>query len=359
MAAKAQKILNPVLEEKFSLILQSIKLFPSQVNQAWGDIDALSLPENFSDIQNVIVAGMGGSALGARAVDSLIVDRVRVPLEVFTEYKLPNYANEKTLVVISSYSGSTEETISCIYDAINRNCKIFGITTGGKLSEILTGENLPRYIFEPKNNPSKQPRMAVGYPLGALLALFSKINLITLSREDLDGAISKMQEVISDCDENSSLPDNLAKSYAKKIYGKIPVLVASEHLVGTAHSIKNMLNESAKTFSILFDLPELNHHLMEGLRYPLENKKILYFIFFNSNLYSENVKKRYPLTSEVVGKNGIEYSLYSPFADTKISQVFSTYVFGEFLVYYLSRQYSVDPLEIPWVDYFKAQLANK
>lgn len=353
-----QKVLDPALEEKFQLVLKTIKFYPLQAQQAWDEVSALELPEDFKNIQNVVVSGMGGSALGARVVDSLIVDRIRTSIEIFNEYHLPNYANENTLVVVSSYSGNTEETVSCTYEAINKRCKIFGITTGGKLAEILEKENLPRYIFDPKNNPSKQPRMGIGYATTILLALLSKTQVVTVDKTEIDEAIAKMQAAIQDYDESVPLPGNLAKSYARKIFGKIPILVASEHLVGTTHAIKNTLNESAKTFSAIFDLPELNHNLMEGLRNPQENKKVLYFIFFNSNLYSDRVKKRYPLTAEVVEKNQIEYSIFFPLADTKISQVFATLIFGSFLSYYLTKEYAINPLEIPWVDFFKAKLSE-
>ena len=358
MLAQTQKSLDPALEAKFQLVLATIKSYPAQVSQAWDEVSAISLPDEFKNVQNVIVSGMGGSALGARVVDSLAFDRLRVPLEIFTEYSLPNYANENTLVVVSSYSGNTEETLTSCYNALSKKCKVFGITTGGKLAEILEKENLPRYVFDPKNNPSKQPRMAIGYATCALLALLSKMGLVSVDKAEIGEAISKMQEVISDCDEDKIVPGNLAKSYAKKIYGKIPVLVASEHLLGAAFTIKNTLNESSKTFACLFDLPEANHHLMEGLRNPTDNKKLLYFVFFNSNLYSESVKKRYPLTAEVVGKNGVEYSIYSPFSDKKISQIFSVLAFGSLIAYYLTKEYALDPLEIPWVDYFKSKLSE-
>ena len=135
-------------------------------------------------------------------------------------------------------------------------------------------------------------------------------------------------------------------------------MVASEHLIGTAHTIKNQFNESAKTFCALFDIPELNHHLMEGLKNPAKLKELFTFVFINSNKYTERVQKRYPITSNVVEKNGVSFQMFSPRSENKLSQVFETLVFGSFIVFYLTKKYSIDPMAIPWVDYFKQELAK-
>lgn len=346
------------LEEKFKLVADTIRAYPLQLKQAWEEINSITIPDEYKSVQNMILCGMGGSALGGRMVDSLIPSRLRIPFEIFTEYHIPNYIDEKSLVIISSYSGTTEETINCAYEALNKNAKVFGITTGGKLAEILRENNLPGYIFEPKNNPSGQPRMSIGYASGAILALLSKLGLIQVLQEEIDSTIDTMNSLLTEYHENAPSDKNLAKSYAEKLKNKACVLVASEHLVGTAHTIKNHLNESAKTFSVLFDIPELNHHLMEGLTNPKNIKRDLEFIFIDSNLYFEKVSKRYPLTQEVIKKNGFEYHVYKPGSEKKLSQVFETLIFGSFMVFYLTKLYQIDPLAIPWVDYFKDKLAK-
>src|SRR3989344_3332021 len=142
------------LEEKYKLIADSIRAYPLQFKQAWIEVNSLYIPDDYKEIDNVILCGMGGSALGARIIDSLIQDRLRIPFEIYTEYYVPNYVNEKSLVIASSYSGTTEETINATYEALNRGAKVFGITTGGKLAEVLKENNIPGYIFNPINNPS-------------------------------------------------------------------------------------------------------------------------------------------------------------------------------------------------------------
>lgn len=346
------------LEEKYKLVLETIKKYPDQLKQAWDEISAMELPSDFHYITNIVVCGMGGSALGARVVDSLISDRSQVPIEIFNQYHVPYYTGGKTLVITSSYSGNTEETVSCLNEALNKGAKIFGITTGGKLAEIITANNLPSYIFDPKNNPSKQPRMAIGYAVGAILALLAKLKVVYIGQEDIEAVVETMKKTINNYGVLVEEGQNPAKSYAQRLHNRVPILIASEHLTGTVYTIKDQFNESAKTFSVLFDLPELNHHLMEGLKNPVKLREIFYFIFFNSKLYSDRVAKRYPLTTEVVEKNGYAYSVFSAMSEKKLNQVFETLVFGSFVAYYLSQTYGIDPTSIPWVDYFKEKLAK-
>lgn len=346
------------LEEKFRLVANTIRAYPAQLKQAWEEIESLTIPNDYKNVENIVFCGMGGSALGARMVDSYAFNKLRVPLEIFNDYKIPNYVDNKTLLILSSYSGTTEETIESTHQAILKGAKIFGITTDGKLAEILNKENLPGYIFEPRANPSGQPRMAIGYASGAFLALLAKLGVISLASEELDQAVTSMNEVLTEYHEAAASEKNLALSFAKKLRGRIPILVASEHLVGTAHTIKNQFNESAKTFCALFDIPELNHHLMEGLANPPKLRELFTFVFISSRIYSEKNQKRYPLTADVVEKNGVSHLVYSPRSQDKLSQVYETLVFGSYVVFYLTKILKIDPMQIPWVDYFKEKLAK-
>lgn len=344
------------LEEKYKSVLETIELYPEQIQESWDKVSAMELPEEYSDISSVVVCGMGGSALGARMVDSLVFDQLRIPLEIFNSYKLPNYASPKTLAILSSYSGTTEETLEGGYQALSREVKIFGITGGGKLKDVLIEANVPTYIIDPKNNPSGQPRMGIGFSFGAILALLAKLKVADIAKGEIEKGLKVMREVTTEYEVDS--PTNLARKYARELKEKIPILVASEHLVGTVHTIKNQFNESSKTFSALYELPELNHHLMEGLANPKKLKEIFKFVFFSSKLYAERIQKRYSITGEVVEKNGVDHLVYVPYSDTKLSQVLETLVFGSFVVYYLSKDYRIDPTTIPWVDYFKGELAK-
>jgi len=346
------------LQEKYKLVLETINAYPLQLKQSWEEIRPIHVPDEYKNIDNIVYCGMGGSALGARIVKSYAFGTLRVPIEIVNGYTLPQYTGKNTLVFVSSYSGSTEETVESTYAALEKGSKIFGVTTGGKLSEILQKENLPGYIFNPIHNPSLQPRMAIGYSVGSILALFSKLGFLDTTDEEIEKSQVAMHIALSNFSESVPTEKNIAKNFAEKIKGRIPIFVASEHLVGAVHTIKNQFNESSKTFSAIFDIPELNHHLMEGLKNPAKLRELLTFVLVNSNLYSDKIKKRYPLTHDVIDKNNVKTFEFTPESNQKLSQVFETLIFGSYSSYYLTKIYGIDPMEIPWVDYFKLQLAK-
>ena len=337
-------------------ILDSIIALPHQVDAAFREVSKIEIPEEYAQAKNIVVTGMGGSALGGRIIDSLTIGSIRAPLEVFTEPTLPKYVNSDTLVIVSSYSGNTAETLSALGDAIEKKAKVFGICTGGKMEEILKKEKLPAYIFNPTANPSNQPRMGLGYSITAVATVLSKLKFTDTSQSDFVGVIRSMGELIADFGPDSPNEKNSAKSLALKLKGKIPVIIASEHLVGAAHAFKNQLNENSKTFSLLFDIPEMNHHLLEGLKNPALAKKFLHFLLLESELYSSVIKKRYPVSMDVIEQNGVEASVYKLQTPSKLQQIYELLVLGSFVSLYLAILYDIDPSPIPWVDYFKSKL---
>ena len=339
-------------------ILGSIVAMPDQMAQVWTEIKGKQVPESCKLARNVVISGMGGSALGGRIVDSLISDRARTPIEVFTEFRLPNYVNHDTFVILSSYSGNTEETLTAGHEALNRGASLFCICTGGKLGQFMEENKIDGYIINPIHNPSNQPRMGLGYSIITVLAALAKCEFINLLDTEVNDAITIAREFNEDFGVSKLSSSNLAKLMATKLKGKIPVLIASEHLLGVSHAFKNQLNENAKTFALLFDIPELNHHLLEGLRNPAEAKKFLHFIFLESDLYSKEVKLRYPITREVVEKQEVETSIYKLHSNKKLNQIFEELVFGSYVNFYLAMLYELDPAPIPWVDYFKEKLAT-
>lgn len=344
--------------EKFDTgkILASIRMLPDQIEQAWEEIKNIDIPRKCPMANNVVICGMGGSALGGRIIDSLLEDRVRLPIEINTAYNIPNYVNKNSLVILTSYSGNTEETLSAAHMAVAKNANIFGITTGGKLARFLKKENLPEYVYDPKANPSGQPRMGLGYSIASTMAILAKCGFVHLTNDDVYELVVVMRKFIKEVDVDVSTHENLAKSLSQKIKNKIPILITSSHLLGVAHAFKNQLNENSKTFSMLFDLPELNHHLLEGLKFPVKSRELLHFLFIKSPIYSDRILKRFELTADVVEKNGYDFSKYNVRSKTKLSQIFEVLILGSFISFYLAVLNGADPSKIPWVDYFKKEL---
>jgi glucose/mannose-6-phosphate isomerase len=323
----------------------SVVSLAKQCRQAWSETQELKFPLEHKNVKNVVLCGMGGSAYAAFIIKSLFDDVLKVPFELVNGYHLPSYVNEDTLVLLSSYSGGTEEAISCANEAVSKNAKISGVTNGSKLGKFLKDRNLPGYIFDAKYNPAKQPRLGQGYMIIGHIGILKNIGLIELS------GIEKSFDFL---EKNLENIENEAKSMAKDLEEKIPVFVSSEHLSGNSHIIRNQTNENSKNFATYSLLPELNHHLMEGLSHPEE--KVLKFVFFLSELYSPIIKKRVKLTQEVVGKNGVDSIVLEVKGSDKVEQMLYVLAFGGYLTFYLAISYGLDPSPIPWVDYFKNEL---
>lgn len=340
-------------------IVSSIRMLPDQLEQAWVEIKLLDVKKECSLSKNVVICGMGGSALGGRIVDSLLNESVRLPIEISTDYSIPKYVNKESLVLITSYSGNTEETLNALSEALQSKASVFIITTGGEMASILRKENLDGYVYDPKANPSGQPRMALGYSIGSTMAILSKCGFLEISDDDIYSLVANIRNIVRDFDSDSNENANTAKSYARKLSNKLPVLISSEHLNGVTHAFKNQLNENSKTFSVAFDLPELNHHLLEGLMFPKKIRETLHFIFINSKKYNTRTQRRYKITQEVVKKNGFDYDEYHFQSNKNLDQIFELLTLSSFVSFYLAYLNETDPSVIPWVEYFKKRLSEK
>lgn len=339
-------------------VLGSIEQLGGQCQQAWEEASNIQFPGEYRDVSSIVFSGMGGSALGAYVVKSLTSDLLPVPFEIINNYTLPAYVSSNTLVIVSSYSGSTEESVASCEHALKIGAKVTGITTGGKLGQLLTQAKMPAYIFTPRYNPSKQPRLGMGYSVIGLLAILQSIGFLTISDEERNETITTLERGNAMYGISVPADNNRGKQSAAAWKDKIPVIVSAEFLTHVGRVIRNQFHESAKTFATYQDIPELNHHLMEGLSNPGSNKTNLQFLFLMSKNYSNKIQKRMKITRDVVIKQGIASEVFETTAKGTLAQSFECIQFGAYVNYYMSMLYDVNPSKIPWVDYFKAELAK-
>jgi glucose/mannose-6-phosphate isomerase len=342
-----------------SNVLGSIEQMGSQVQQIWEIAQSLHFDESYRNVTNVVVAGMGGSVLGTHVIQTVFKDELKVPVTIVPDYTLPEFVNENTLVIASSYSGSTEETLAATQDAINKGAKVTGITSGGKLAELLKSNNLPVLVFEPTFNPSNQPRMGLGYSIFGQVALFAQAGLLTVTQDQYNAVLKVIaaSHLLSGADILQE--ENPSKLLAFQLSTHIPVVTASQHLEGPAHVFANQLNENAKHYSEYRVIPELNHHLMEGLKFPLNLDGTIMFFIIESDLYMKSNQLRSKLTGEVLEQNKIEYVMHKLHSGSKLEQAFEMLVFGAYTSFYLALLHGLDPAPIPWVDWFKDQLKKR
>lgn len=342
-----------------SNLLGSVQQLGLQLKQTKEELADLKIPSSYKNVNNIVVNGMGGSRLGARVAQRLFEDSLDIPIYPIGYYDLPKFVNEKTLLIISSYSGNTEEPLNTVQQAFSKKAKILIYSQNGKLTKIAKEKNLPGYYdFTPKYNPSNQPRMSIGYQVLATSLLLAKCGLLKMSGEKIDQLIDFITQVKEKYDVNVSSSKNPAKKTAVKFKARVPVFVAAEHLMGALHVVKNQVNENSKQFNVYFEIPELNHHLLEGMKFPGANPDNLVFFFVKSQLYHPRNQKRIEITKKVLDGYKIKHQEIKLTGKTKIEQVFELIQFGSFVSFYLSMINNIDPTPIPWVDFFKAELKN-
>lgn len=319
-----------------------------QCTAAWDEVNKLEVPK-LEGIQTVVFCGMGASIYGALVLKALLGPEIQFPTEVISDYFLPDYVGKNTLVVLTSYSGTTEEVLSCAQEAKAKEAPMIILTKGGPLAEFAKDNNIPAYIFDGKLNSGNVPRLGAGYTILGLIGLLNKTNVIDIEEEEITQAISRMREKFDEI-KQQALADH------EIFVNKIPIIFSAEHLSGNAQIVRNQFNETSKAFSSFFLIPDLNHHLMEGLQFPTNAP--LHFLIFNSPNYSEKIKKRVELTIEVVQKNNYPVHEFTTSGQSLYDDFLEVLIYGSFLTLYLGLAYNQNPAINPYVDWFKSQLAE-
>ncbi len=332
----------------------SIELLDKQIQQTWEEVSQIDVPDSYKSVTKIVFAGMGGSALGAHVFRHLYAPTIKIPFEIVSDYNLPVYVDDNTLVITGSYSGTTEEVLSCFDQAVEKTKNIIAISAGGTLEEKARSNSVPFFKIDPKFNPCDQPRMGIGYSVFAILAFMNKLDIITITDSELEGVYTVLKENNQKNGLSVLGEQNKAKQLAYLFHDNVPILVAGEFLVGAIHAARNQINENAKSLAMYFPIPELNHHLMEALTFPNSNND--YYVLFNSSLYSPKITTRLALTKGVLEKSGHGILEIEAHGSSKLAQVMQTINFGSYVGFYLSMLYGIDPSPIPNVQGFKEKL---
>lgn len=348
----AMKTLDP------SNVLGSTAQFADQCQQAWEESSAIQFPKTYDNIYNVVVCGMGGSRFTPKTVKELFRDRIKEPYEIVEDYTLPSYVDHDTLVVLSSFSGTTEEVISCAQDAVKRGARLTAVVQGGKIGEMMKEKSIPAYIFDPKFNPCGQPRIGGGYLLFGHIGILKSLGLLDVTDEEVKEAISWARDVGKQYVGEIQTAKNPAKQLAQRLVDRHPFIITAEFLKGFGNGFANQINETAKMISDYRYISELNHHLMEGLKRPDSLHQNGLFVFFTSDLYSVPIQKRFAITADVVKKQQVATHEITLNGKTKLAQVLEAFTLSGFTTFYMAMLYDTDPVAIPWVNYFKKQLAK-
>ncbi len=333
-------------------VFASVRSLDKQIKQALTESLSLSIPQDFLQADKILIFGMGGSRFPAVVVQEFFKPELSKVIFVNDEYLIPGWVDENTVCIFSSYSGTTEEVLDNLSSAAERTEKLIGITTGGDLEKRLREMGKPVYVYDPVHNPSGQPRIAIGYAVGAVMGVLKGLGAIDFSNKEFDEAVDFLSKTTSDFAEKESF----VYKKAKEAFDKIPFYITAEFLRGFGNAVNNQTNETAKSVADFHYIPELNHHLMEGLKNPSCLREHSIFLFFYSNFYTKRIQKRFRITREVVEKNNISTIWLQVEGKTKLEQLFWCLGFSSFFTLYLADLYGEDPNVIPFVDYFKKRL---
>ncbi len=328
--------------------------FPQQCQEAWQKAMEFKLPPGLSEVDKLVVLGMGGSAIGADLARSLIASMSKPVFHVSREYDLPSFVDKDTLVIACSYSGNTEETISSFSQALQTPARKLAITTGGKLQELASAHKVPVFTVE----CVAPPRAALGYSLFPLLAFLYRAGFIKTEPQVAD-TVRILEGQLAKLGETVPVSLNPAKQLAEKLRGKLAVIYGAQPMVEVAHRWKTQFNENSKAWAFYEPLPELNHNAVVGYRFPREMADFVSVIMLRCPSVHPRNAVRYQITSEMLSKAAIPHQIVDSTGDEVLSQVMSLVFLGDWTSYYLAALYETDPTPVEIIDYLKRRLSNQ
>jgi glucose/mannose-6-phosphate isomerase len=328
----------------------ALTLFPEQIKKTWADAVASKITITPFEYDSVLISGMGGSSNAGKILQSLVEKDFKKPFTVFNDYGLPGWVNEKTLVVANTYSGNTEETLSAVDEAKKRGSKLLGVTTGGKLAEMIKAGEVEGAVVSPGDtNPSGFPKSGLGASLGALAGALAKAGVLNISGNELNAALSELTEIRKTWN---------AKEIAEWLHGNLPVLFAARPILGPLNAGRNAMCEISRNYTQFYDFPEMNHVLVEAMAKPEFIKEKAKYLFFVSNLYHPRILTRYKVTENILKEQGLEFKDCPLKGSTVLAQALELPHYCAWAGYYLSMLDDADPGPEPWIIKLKQELSQ-
>ena len=319
---------------------QDLAYFPYQVEYAVNNYQPHAYGTN--DFSNIIIGGLGGSGIAGRIVKQFFYDKAKLPIEVVSNYTLPAYADDKSLVILSSYSGNTEETLALADDALSRGSTVMTLTTGGTLAEKARANNWPVLYAE----PGFQPRMALGYSLTYLLLILGDLFEYTLE--------PTMRTISYDFRDTENFIAK-AENYFKlvKSHVNLKFIAVTDYLtqpIGLRFC--QQMQENAKTEAFVHEIPEANHNVIESYYGDINSV----FVFINSHSH-ERTKLRFDFLKELLQKNE-NLVVDIPLKNTSIEEMLKTIYILDWLALLVADTKQINSLEIPNIKTLKQVLAK-
>lgn len=336
-------------------MLGEIDNLPDQLGYAYQLGMKHDLP-GWKDLQQVVIAGMGGSAIGADLLAVYCASLSPIPVTVHRDYGLPLFARgADTLVICSSHSGNTEETLDAFEAARKADCRVIVVSTGGELAKRAKEDNIPVWTFD----HAGQPRAAVGFSFGLLLAMFQRLGFIPDQKDSLEEALGSMKRSQQHLRSDIPAVKNPAKRYAGQLMGRWVTVMGSGLLTAVARRWKTQINEIAKAGANFEFLPEADHNTLAGTMNPEEVLNLhTMTLFLRAPSDHPRNRLRSDLTRKAFMLEGMNTDYIDARGDTPLAHMWTLILFGDYMAYYLAMGYGVDPTPIKALVDFKRAMAE-
>ncbi|MDA0986536.1 MAG: bifunctional phosphoglucose/phosphomannose isomerase [Bacteroidetes bacterium] len=328
--------------------------FYRQVNE--GVEISKTFPKLYSHNQfNLIVlSGLGGSAIGGDLVRSYLLDELKIPLIINRTYTLPKYVNQNSLVIISSYSGNTEESIAAYKEAKKRKAKVLCITSGGEVSNLAIKYKDP-VILIPGGLP---PRAALGYSFFPLLFALAKMGFVVIKKKDVVETISLLQN-LSSIYGNLTSEDNDAIQLAAQMKNALPVIYSScEKFDAVNIRWRSQINENSKMLAYGHTFPELNHNEIVGWEVNAAIMSQSNIFILRDDADHERIQLRMDITQDIVSPFAAGITEVFARGTSLLARIFSLVHLGDWISFYLAMMHKIDPTPVTKIDYLKTELGK-
>jgi len=329
----------------------ALRVAAEQFTQASFDAAVLNNENDGREITSVVVTGMGGSALAALLAKVWLKNDITIPFEVIRGYDLPSYVSDHTLVIASSYSGNTEETVSALGQASNKGAQIGVIASGGKLVEIAEGSDIAHVTL-----PSGlQPRMAVIYNLRALLALLENFAIVQGKSDEIEDLTQWLGQQSTAWAPNVPSEHNYAKQLAQMAVGKTPVFYGGALTSPVAYKWKISWNENAKNVSFWNEYPEFNHNEFMGwASHPIEKPFAVFDLV--SSFEHPQILRRFEISDRLLSGKRPKSTVVNLVGDSLIAQLLWGSILADYVSIYVAVLNGVDPTPVDLIEKLKKEL---
>jgi len=327
---------------------------PDYCRDAMKRAGQVSVPEGVSP-KNIVVVGMGGSAIGGEILHDWLREMLSIPIEVCRDYTLPAYVNKDTLVFVNSYSGNTEETLTAFLTAIRRKCTVTTVTSGGQLESFCKKLQVPHTIIP----EGLQPRVAIPYMFFPLPVLMEKMGIISGIDDELEEAIQVLERVAKANALDVPTKNNRAKQLATELMDTIPVIYGFRQYSSIAQRLKAQFNENSKVPSKYEVFPELNHNETVGYEAPESLTKKTSIILIRDPQEPPEIRNRIETTTKLVFSRANKVLEVVAEGKGRLAKMFSVMCVGDFASVYLAILQNKDPTPVNIIDMVKSELAKK